>query len=206
MSHCLLVIERLPLPYLTIPMKRRILFSVNQKFNLIDNHQRHLTVKKNKTTTTTTTAEEYRQTIQQLLKINKSENILIYSNNAPKILKRSIFKLVLTVASTLFISPYLIVLGAILMIHDFIISKQIVSRLYLIKGSNQLGVITKGYFGLNKTFRLHLDTTLFKKKNSGIYIFKHGDALSNAVILTNEGAKFHEKLLFDKYICRVIIK
>jgi hypothetical protein len=99
-------------------------------------------------------------------------------------------------------------LGLSVFISSFFFSRSLVRRIYLLKGSNRLSVITNGYFGKRQHHSLKLDEIVFKQTRSDpskLLKFKSRKDYLNFIIDKREGI-FHEKLLFDKYICRVIIK
>jgi hypothetical protein len=90
------------------------------------------------------------------------------------------------------------------MFATFFFTMRSVNKIYLLKGSRSIGVITDGLFGKKMTFKFALDDTKFSStriKRSSMISFKHTNHYFYFLINNLEG-EFHEKILFDHVICR----
>jgi hypothetical protein len=90
------------------------------------------------------------------------------------------------------------------LVGSFFITMRSVNRMYLLKGSRQLGIVTDGIFGKNMKFKFALEETNFKnarmQRTPKIYFTnkKHYFYFN----LDNIDGEIHEKVLFDNFICR----
>ena len=90
------------------------------------------------------------------------------------------------------------------MVSTFFFTMRSVNRMYLLKGSRQLGVVTDGLFGKQMTYKFVLEDTTFsstRMKRSSMISFKNKNHYFYFLVNNIDG-EFHEKALFDHVICR----
>lgn len=102
------------------------------------------------------------------------------------------------------ICSVIILVGFGIFASTMMFTLRMVNKLYLLKGGQQIGIITDGFFGRNQTYRLNLNETSFKttrRSKSTMIVFKNKKHFFY-YSLNNVDSTFHEKALFDHYICK----
>lgn len=95
------------------------------------------------------------------------------------------------------------VIGVGILATTFFFTMRSVNKIYLLKGSKSIGIITDGLFGKPFSYELALGETSFsstRMNRSSIITFKNKKHYLYFLVNNVEG-KFHEKQLFDHVIC-----
>lgn len=90
------------------------------------------------------------------------------------------------------------------MVATFFFTMRTVNKMYLLKGSRSIGVVTDGLFGKQMTYKLALDQTSFtstRLKRTSMISFKNKNHYFYFLLNNIEG-EYHEKALFDHVVCK----
>jgi hypothetical protein len=86
---------------------------------------------------------------------------------------------------------------------SFFFTTRSVNKLYLLKGGNSIGLVTDGIFGRPFIYTFNLPETDFKstRRQRKAHISFKNKRHYFYFLLNNVDGIFHEKLLFDHFIC-----